>query len=247
MYPASVFSPNISDPMKQEGRTSMNILVIEDNKALSQIITEGFSDLGDKVTCASDGAGGLSTAKQEAFDCVILDLMLPDQDGLDVLRSLRVQNMVPVLILSAKDSVADRVAGLDQGADDYLVKPFEMVELVARVRALVRRAANGGRSLLECGPLSMDTAARECRVHGEPLTLRRREFDILELLLRNENQVFTREQIINRVWKKEYEGGSNVVDVHIKYLRDRLRPSHLDRVIMTVRGVGYKLFCPEME
>ena len=225
----------------------MKILVIEDNNALREIISEGLAGPENKVICANDGAEGLALAKRDPFDCVILDLILPDQDGLDVLRSLRSHTTVPVLVLSAKDKVEDRVAGLDQGADDYMVKPFEMAELIARVRALVRRAANGGRALLGCGPLVMDTAARECRVHGELLTLRRREFDILELFLKNENQVFTREQIINRVWKKEYEGGSNVVDVHIKYLRDRLRTSHLDRIIITVRGVGYKLLCSEAE
>ena len=153
----------------------------------------------------------------------------------------------PVIMLTAKDSIEDRVEGLNRGADDYLVKPFDFRELVARVNAVTRRRTEPKRTVLHCGPLMLDPIARECKAEGEMVPLRRREFDILELLMRFENQVFSREKIIGLVWKKEYDGTSNVVDVHVKYLRDKLRPYNLDTVVVTVRGVGYKVTCPDYE
>ncbi|HON34591.1 MAG TPA: response regulator transcription factor, partial [Synergistales bacterium] len=153
----------------------------------------------------------------------------------------------PVIMLTAKDSIEDRVEGLNRGADDYLVKPFDFRELVARVNAVTRRRAEPKRTVLRCGPLMLDPIARECKAEGEMIPLRRREFDILELLMRFENQVFSREKIIGLVWKKEYDGTSNVVDVHVKYLRDKLRPYNLDTLVVTVRGVGYKVACPDYE
>ncbi|WP_350449731.1 response regulator transcription factor [Aminobacterium mobile] len=224
----------------------MSLLIIEDNKDLVQVLAEGFAESGYSVERAYTGEEGLEKAKDPECECIILDLMLPGISGLEVLDRLRADGVVtPIIILTAKDSVDDKVEGLNKGADDFLVKPFDFRELLARVRTLLRRNVDLQHHLLHCGPLTMDPVARECRVENDVLPLRRREFDILDLLLRHENQVFTREKIISQVWQKEYDGTSNVVDVHIKYLRDKLREYGLDTIVVTVRGVGYKVSCPE--
>jgi two-component system copper resistance phosphate regulon response regulator CusR len=226
----------------------MKLLIIEDNRDLVQVLAEGFAEHGFRVEGAKNGEEGLALIMQNEFDCVILDVMLPGRDGFEVVEKIReAGKKVPVIMLTAKDAIEDRVEGLNRGADDYLVKPFDFRELVARVNALIRRSSEQQRPILKCGPLVLDPVARECRIDGQPVLLRRREFDILELLMRNENQVFSREQIINKVWQKEYDGTSNVVDVHLKYLRDRLRPFNLDTMVVTVRGVGYKVHCPEFD
>ena len=224
----------------------MPLLIIEDNKDLVQVLSEGFAENGFSVDSAFSGEEGLEKISRGSYGCIILDIMLPGIDGLQVLDTIRNQgNETPVLLLTARDTVEDRVDGLNRGADDYLSKPFDFRELVARVNALLRRTADRQHSVLRCGNLELDPVSRECRIGGKPLSLRRREFDILELLLRNENQVFTRENLISSVWRKEYNGSSNVVDVHVKYLRDKLRPFGCDTLVVTVRGVGYKMNCPE--
>jgi len=222
------------------------LLIIEDNRDLVQVLSEGFAENGFSVDSAFSGEEGLEKISRGSYGCIILDIMLPGIDGLQVLDTVRTQgNETPILLLTARDTVEDRVDGLNRGADDYLSKPFDFRELVARVNALLRRAADRQHSVLRCGSLELDPVSRECRIGGKPLSLRRREFDILELLLRNENQVFTRENLISSVWRKEYNGSSNVVDVHVKYLRDKLRPFGCDTLVVTVRGVGYKMNCPE--
>lgn len=224
----------------------MPLLIIEDNRDLVQVLSEGFAENGFSVDSAFSGEEGLEKISRGSYGCIILDIMLPGIDGLQVLDTVRTQgNETPILLLTARDTVEDRVDGLNRGADDYLSKPFDFRELVARVNALLRRAADRQHSVLRCGSLELDPVSRECRIGGKPLSLRRREFDILELLLRNENQVFTRENLISSVWRKEYNGSSNVVDVHVKYLRDKLRPFGCDTLVVTVRGVGYKMNCPE--
>ena len=224
----------------------MPLLIIEDNKDLVQVLSEGFAENGFSVDSAFSGEEGLEKISRGSYGCIILDIMLPGIDGLQVLDTIRNQgNETPVLLLTARDTVEDRVDGLNRGADDYLSKPFDFRELVARVNALLRRTADRQHSVLRCGSLELDPVSRECRIGGKPLSLRRREFDILELLLRNENQVFTRENLISSVWRKEYNGSSNVVDVHVKYLRDKLRPFGCDTLVVTVRGVGYKMHSPE--
>ena len=224
----------------------MPLLIIEDNKDLVQVLSEGFAENGFSVDSAFSGEEGLEKISRGSYGCIILDIMLPGIDGLQVLDTVRAQgNETPVLLLTARDTVEDRVDGLNRGADDYLSKPFDFRELVARINALLRRTADRHHSVLRCGSLELDPVSRECRIGGKPLSLRRREFDILELLLRNENQVFTRENLISSVWRKEYNGSSNVVDVHVKYLRDKLRPFGCDTLVVTVRGVGYKMNCPE--
>ncbi len=223
----------------------MSLLIIEDNRDLVQILTEGFAENGFSVESALSGEEGLEKAAESDFRCILLDIMLPGINGLEVLETLRTRGVrTPVIFLTARDTVEDRIQGLDLGADDYVGKPFDFRELVSRVRALIRRTEDPRRSLLSCGPLVLDTTARECRITENLLPLRRREFDILELLLRNENQVFTRERLISSVWKKDGDGSSNIIDVHIKYLRDKLRPFGCDTLLVTVRGVGYKIVCP---
>ena len=226
----------------------MNILIVEDNRDLVQVLTEGFNELEFSVDSAYDGIEGLNKIRNNDYDCVVLDIMLPEMDGYELIGRMREEGKdTPVIMLTAKDSIEDRVEGLNRGADDYLVKPFDFRELVARVNAVTRRRTEPKRTVLHCGPLMLDPIARECKAEGEMVPLRRREFDILELLMRFENQVFSREKIIGLVWKKEYDGRSNVVDGHVKYLRDKLRPYNLDTVVVTVRGVGYKVTCPDYE
>ena len=226
----------------------MNILLVEDNRDLVQVLTEGFNELEFSVDSAYDGIEGLNKIRNNDYDCVVLDIMLPEMDGYELIGRMREEGKdTPVIMLTAKDSIEDRVEGLNRGADDYLVKPFDFRELVARVNAVTRRRTEPKRTVLHCGPLMLDPIARECKAEGEMVPLSRREFDILELLMRFENQVFSREKIIGLVWKKEYDGTSNVVDVHVKYLRDKLRPYNLDTVVVTVRGVGYKVTCPDYE
>jgi len=226
----------------------MSILIVEDNRDLVQVLTEGFNELEFSVDSAYDGIEGLNKIRNNDYDCVVLDIMLPEMDGYELIGRMREEGKdTPVIMLTAKDSIEDRVEGLNRGADDYLVKPFDFRELVARVNAVTRRRTEPKRTVLHCGPLMLDPIARECKAEGEMVPLRRREFDILELLMRFENQVFSREKIIGLVWKKEYDGTSNVVDVHVKYLRDKLRPYNLDTVVVTVRGVGYKVTCPDYE
>jgi len=226
----------------------MHILIVEDNRDLVQVLTEGFNELEFSVDSAFDGIEGLNKIRNNDYDCIVLDIMLPEMDGYELIGRMREEGKdTPVIMLTAKDSIEDRVEGLNRGADDYLVKPFDFRELVARVNAVTRRRTEPKRTVLHCGPLMLDPIARECKAEGEMVPLRRREFDILELLMRFENQVFSREKIIGLVWKKEYDGTSNVVDVHVKYLRDKLRPYNLDTVVVTVRGVGYKVTCPDYE
>ncbi|HPC76220.1 MAG TPA: response regulator transcription factor [Synergistales bacterium] len=226
----------------------MHILIVEDNRDLVQVLTEGFNELEFSVDSAFDGIEGLNKIRNNDYDCIVLDIMLPEMDGYELIGRMREEGKdTPVIMLTAKDSIEDRVEGLNRGADDYLVKPFDFRELVARVNAVTRRRTEPKRAVLHCGPLMLDPIARECKAEGEMIPLRRREFDILELLMRFENQVFSREKIIGLVWKKEYDGTSNVVDVHVKYLRDKLRPYNLDTLVVTVRGVGYKVTCPDYE
>ena len=221
------------------------LLIIEDNKDLVQILSEGFAEDGFSVDSAFSGEEGMAKIFRQTYGCVILDIMLPGIDGFQVLDKIRAKgNGTPVIILSALDRVEDKLAGLERGADDYLSKPFDFRELVARVKALLRRADGDRPALLKCGRLELDPSARDCRVDGRTIPLRRREFDLLELLIRNENQVYTRENLIGALWQKEFSGASNVVDVHVKYIRDKLRPLGCDTLIVTVRGVGYKAVCP---
>jgi two-component system response regulator MprA len=215
------------------------ILVIEDDEAIVKVLRRGLAYEGYQVDAAYDGETGLVMARDHHPDLVILDLMLPGMDGLEVAQRLRTVDNVPILILTAKDTVQDRVQGLDSGADDYLVKPFELEELLARVRALLRRTQQDRSPVLTFADLTLDTATRQAIRRGRTISLTAKEYDLLELFMRHPRQVLTREMIFDRVWGYDFGGESNVLDVYIRYLRQKLEAGDEPRLIHTARGVGY--------
>jgi len=220
----------------------MRVLVVEDEPGVAQFIEQGLTESGYAVDVARDGAEGLEYALAAKYDAIILDIMLPKMDGLEMLREIREHGIKnPVLLLTARDGVDDRVKGLDTGADDYLVKPFAFPELLARVRALLRRPPLQADPVLRLGDLEMDTARREVRRAGKIIELSPREFSLLELLLRHPKQVLTRTQIIEHVWNFDFYSETNVVDVYIGYLRRKIDRGFDIHLIHTVRGVGYRL------
>ena len=218
------------------------ILVIEDEERIADFLRRGLTFEGYKVLVALDGPTGLNIARDQPPDFVILDWMLPGMDGLEVCRRLRAAMSVPILMLTAKDSVPDRVAGLDAGADDYLVKPFSFDELLARLRALKRRSKPvEGEETLRFADIMLDPAAREVKRGERRLELTAKEFDLLELFMRHPRQVLTREVIYDRIWDYDFGGESNIIEVYIRYLRQKTESAGELRVIQTVRGVGYVL------
>ena len=223
----------------------MAILVVDDDQAVRDSLRRALALQGYDVELAADGEEALMTLRTHAnvIDLVILDVLMPRLDGLDVARRLRTEgNTVPILMLTARDQVSDRVAGLEAGADDYLVKPFALEELVARVRALLRRLApDETATTLRFADLELDTGTREVTRGEEALTLTRTEFALLELFLRNPRQVLTRSVIFDRVWGYDFGYGSNSLDVYISYLRKKTEAGGKSRLIHTVRGVGYAL------
>lgn len=217
------------------------ILIIEDDEAIVRVLRRSLAYEGYTVDAAFDGETGLSLARDAHPDLVILDWMLPGMDGLEVCQRLRAVGNIPILILTAKDTVQDRVQGLDAGADDYMVKPFQLDELLARVRALLRRTQPERIPVLTYADLSLDTATRLATRKGRVISLTAKEYDLLELFLRHPRQVLTREMIFDRVWGYDFGGESNVLDVYIRYLRQKLETTDETRLIYTVRGVGYVL------
>lgn len=215
------------------------ILIIEDDEAILKLLRRGLAYEGYQVDTAMDGHSGLNLARDEHPDLVILDWMLPGMDGLEVCRRLRVAGNVPILMLTAKDTIQDRVQGLDAGADDYLVKPFELDELLARIRALLRRTQPERSQVLNFVDLTLDTGTRQAIRNGRIISLTAKEYDLLELFLRHPRQVLTREMIFDRVWGYDFGGESNVLDVYIRYLRQKLENEGEMRLLHTVRGVGY--------
>ncbi|MEW6283560.1 MAG: response regulator transcription factor [Candidatus Eremiobacterota bacterium] len=216
------------------------ILVVDDEPSIADYLRLGLGYEGFEVTVAPDGRAALDAFLSNRPDLVVLDRMLPDQDGLSVCRELRSISDVPVLMLSARGEVEDRVEGLQVGADDYLPKPFKFEELLARIRALLRRAGRQLGDLLQFGDLELDPASRRVRLAGQPVELTTREFDLLEMLMRRPTHVLTREQILTGLWGFDFEGNTNVVEVHVSALRQKLGDSQR-RLIRTVRGVGYAL------
>jgi two-component system, OmpR family, response regulator MprA len=196
---------------------------------------------GFVVELAASGAEALEMAARRPPDLVILDVMLPEMDGLEIARRLRSTSPVPILMLTARDAVADRVAGLRSGADDYLVKPFAFEELLARIEALLRRTRPPAIETLSFADVELDTRTHEVTRSGQPIELTARGFTLLEYFLRHPRQVLTREQIFRAIWGSDFLGASNVIDVNISYLRDRLESTGGNRLIQTVRGVGYAL------
>lgn len=217
------------------------ILVVEDDEPILQFLRRGLTYEGYRVDTAADGAGGLASARENPPDLVILDWMLPGIDGLEVCRRLRAGGSIPILMLTAKDAVVDRVEGLDAGADDYLVKPFEFDELLARIRALLRRARPEGADVLAFADLRLDTGTRQGFRGDRPFELTAKEYELLELFLRHPRQVLTRGVIYDRVWGYDFGGESNIIEVYVRYLRQKTEAGGEQRLIYTVRGVGYVL------
>ena len=227
--------------------TGLRILVIEDEPTIIEFLRTGLGYEGYQVAIAPDGRTGFDLATSETFDLIILDLMLPDMDGFDICRKLRERgDETPIIMLTARQEIADRVRGLDLGADDYITKPFSFDELVARIRALLRRQGqHPEQAVLHVGDLTINTETREVSRAGEPITLTPIEFALLELFMRHPRRVFTRETLLNRVWGYDYAGDANVVDVHISHLREKIHDKP-PRLIQTLYGVGYALH-PEDE
>ncbi|HTX78665.1 MAG TPA: response regulator transcription factor [Longilinea sp.] len=217
------------------------ILIVEDNEAIVKVLQRTLIYEGYKVDTALDGETGLELAENNHPDLVVLDLMLPGIDGLEVCQRLRAKGNVPILMLTAKDTIQDRVLGLDAGADDYVVKPFELEELMARIRALLRRTQTDRATMLTFEDLTLDTSTRQAFRNERTIDLTAKEYDLLELFLRHPHQVLTRELIFDRVWGYDFGGESNVLDVYIRYLRQKLEDKGEARLIHTVRGVGYVL------
>lgn len=223
-------------------RHLVRVLVIEDDPVLGRAITKGLTDQGDRCQWSDNGLSGLEMAAREPFDAVVLDLMLPDMPGLDLLKKLRnEQNDVPVLILTALGSIDDRVTGLNAGADDYLVKPFAFAELSARLDAIRRRAQRGTTTMLRVGDLEMELTTRKVQRAGRDIELTPTEFRLLEYLMRNSDQVVTRRMLCEHLWEADWEGVTNVIEVHINRLRSKINKGDEPQMIHTVRGSGYVL------
>lgn len=220
----------------------MRVLVVEDDVKMAGLLRRGLGHEGYVVDVVASGEEALWAASEFDVDAVVLDAGIPEPDGFEVCRQLREQGRwVPVLMLTARDAVADRVKGLDAGADDYLVKPFAFDELFARLRSLLRRDPGERPAVLSAGALSLDPARKEVRVGTEPVELSGKEFALLELFLRHPGEVLSRTQILDHVWDFAYDGGSNVVDVYVRYLREKLDRRFGVAWIETVRGHGYRL------
>lgn len=220
----------------------MRILLVEDEPGVAQFIVQGLTESGHVVDAVQDGVDGLSYALSVSYDVIILDIMLPGMNGLDVLHEIRERRVkTPVLLLTARDAVADRVRGLDSGADDYLVKPFAFPELLARIRALLRRPPMQNDAVLKLADLEMDVVRREVCRSGTRIELSPREFSLLEMLLRHPEQVLSRTQLLEHVWGMGFYAETKVVDVYIGYLRRKVDDGFNQPLIHTVRGVGYRL------
>ena len=217
------------------------ILIIEDDEGIVRVLRRALIYENYQVETALDGENGLNLARDWRPDLVILDLMLPGIDGFEVTQRLRLDSNIPILMLTAKDTINDRVQGLDAGADDYMTKPFELDELLARVRALLRRTQLERAPVLTFNDLTLDTSTRQASRHGRIIPLTAKEYDLLELFMRHPRQVMTREMIFDRVWGYDFGGESNVLDVYIRYLRQKLEIEGELRLLHTVRGVGYVL------
>lgn len=218
----------------------MRVLIIEDEKRVASFMRRSLLEIGYAVDCAYDGEEGLGFAYGNAYDVIILDLMLPKRDGLSLLQALRERGMsTPVLAVTAKGTVRDRVAGLNNGCDDYLIKPFAVAELVARVRSLVRRGTPQT-TTLQVGDLLLDAATRGVTRAGKPMMLTAKEFSLLEYLMRNSGQVLTKTMIEQHVWNYDFDSGTNLVEVHVSHLRNKVDRG-FPPLIHTVRGVGYCL------
>jgi len=220
----------------------MRILVVEDERRITAFIKRGLEEEHYAVNVAYDGEEALDWAAVANYDLIVLDVLLPKKDGIEVCRELRAQgNKVPILMLTARDAIEDRVQGLDSGADDYLVKPFAFQELLARIRALLRRSGEIKTPRLQVGDLVLDTLTHRATRGGQVIELTAREYALLEFLMRHPGQVLSRTQIAEHVWNYDFFTTSNVVDVYIRYLRRKIDKGFEIKLLQTVRGVGYKI------
>lgn len=218
------------------------ILIVEDENKIARFLELELKHEGYEVLVAGDGRLGLEKALKENVDLVILDIMLPGLSGIEVCRRIRLESQLPIIMLTAKDDVTDKVAGLDMGADDYMTKPFAIEELLARIRVALNRKkhTNDGKvEMLKIGELTLNLTSHSAFYGEEELTLTKKEYELLEYMLKNKNIALTREQLLNNVWDYEYFGDTNVVDVYIRYLRQKIDDKYGIRLISTVRGVGY--------
>lgn len=213
------------------------VLLIEDEPQIARFVQLELQHEGYDVTLAYDGRVGLEVFKASSFDVVLLDIMLPSLNGIEVLRRIRFTSSVPIIMLTARDSVMDKVSGLDNGADDYITKPFAIEELLARLRTVLRKHAVV--TLLSFKALTLDVDQHECFVQKEKIELTKKEFELLHLLLINKNKVLTREVLLEKIWGYEFDGTNNVVDVYIRYLRSKIEDPFNLKFIHTVRGIGY--------
>jgi heavy metal response regulator len=224
----------------------MRILLVEDDSSVSGFIVRGLREERYAVDLATDGEMGLAMAETTLYDIIILDVMLPKLNGIDVCRRLRAQRQTtPILLLTARDAIADRVTGLDTGADDYLTKPFAFAELLARIRALLRRGSSQPILHMKIADLELDPVSHRVWRAGQDIVLTNKEYSLLEYLMRNTGRVLTRTAITEHVWDIHYESVTNIVDVHIKTLRSKMDRDFSPQLIHTVRGVGYVLKIPE--
>jgi len=224
----------------------MRVLVVEDERRIADFLSRGLSEQGYAVDVAYDGDEALDWPTVAQFDVIILDVMLPARDGIQVCRILRERGLkTPILMLTARDAVEDRVRGLDSGADDYLVKPFAFSELLARLRALTRREPAALGTVLQVADLTMDTSSREVRRQGTPLELTTKEYALLEYLMRHPHQVLTRTMIAEHVWNYDFDNATNVIDVHIRNLRRKIDDPFPTKLVQTVRGAGYRISANE--
>jgi len=220
----------------------MRLLIAEDEPDLNDILTMALTEAGYSVDSCTDGKEALFYFSSADYDVAVLDIMMPGADGFSVLKKLREEGKrTPVLFLTARDSIEDRVRGLDSGANDYMIKPFSLDELLARIRVLTRSAHGSTGNVLTADDLTLDISSHEVRRGGKRIDLSAKEYQLLEYLLHNKGIVLSREKIENHIWNFDYEGGTNVVDVYISYLRKKIDGGHALKLIRTVRGVGYTL------
>jgi two-component system response regulator RegX3 len=223
------------------------ILIVEDESSFSEALAFLLGKEGFEVSVAEDGRQALNIFAKEGADLILLDLMIPEVSGVDVCRAIRVTSQVPIIMLTAKDAEIDKVVGLELGADDYVTKPYSSRELIARIKAVLRRGIsdaelNGDLDVVSVGPIKLDTARHQATINGSPVGLPLKEFELLEFLMRNAGRVLTRSQLIDRVWGGDYFGDTKTLDVHIKRLRSKLEADPANPVlIQTIRGLGYKL------
>lgn len=219
----------------------MRVLIVEDDNSVARFLTQAMREAGYNPVVADNGADAFRLASVESFDVILLDVMIPEMNGFEVTRRLRASRVsIPILIITARDALEDKIEGLDSGADDYIVKPFQIAELLARVRALLRRGTSLP-AIISVGDLTLDPATRQATRMGKTIYLSATEYSLLEYLMRNAGRVLTRSMILEHVWQYDFDGNDNVLDVYISYLRNKIDRRSDTPLIHTVRGVGYRM------